>query len=219
MLRTRRRKFIALFTGALCVLGISAAVAIGAAEDQWAAGANQSWAASSSKTTFTSSVVTVTCTTNTAGGSTVGAGPDAGALTMNAPKFSTCKDNLGGTDTVTTIATGWKVSFVSDVGNAACPAGSGKDETSGSDCVVVLVPQNAATIKLSSLGCTLTVQPSGPTNVGATVRDPGGTTKDTFTLTNQPLKFSGCGVVSGSSAFSGTYTLSAPNAGVLVDKS
>jgi hypothetical protein len=219
MLRTRKRKFIALFTGALCVIGISAAAAIGAAEDKWSAGANLAWAASSSKTTFTSSVVTVTCTTNTAGGSSVGAGPDVGALTMNAPKFSSCKDNLGGTDTVTTIATGWKVSFVSDLGNTACPTGTGKDETSGSDCVVILVPQKAATIKLSTLGCTLTVQPSGPTNVGATVSDRGGTTKDTFTLTSRPLKFSGCGVVSGSSAFSGTYTLSAPHAGVLVDAS
>jgi hypothetical protein len=219
MLRTRRRKFTAVFTGALCILGIGATVAIGAAEDTWVAGANSAWAASSSKTTFTSSVVTVTCTTNTAGGSSVGAGPDVGALTMNAPKFSNCKDNAGGSDTVTTSATGWKVSFVSDVGNASCPAGTGKDETSGGDCVVILVPQKAATIKLGTLGCTLTVQPSGPTNVGATAKDPGGTTKDTFTLTNQPLKYSGCGVLNGSSAFSGTYTLSAPNAGVLVDKS
>ncbi|MBV8942090.1 MAG: hypothetical protein JO321_09650 [Solirubrobacterales bacterium] len=71
--------------------------------------------------------------------SSVGPGPDAGALAMNAPTFRTCKDSLGGTDMVTT-ASGWKVNFVSDTGNGACPAGTGKDETSGSDCVVLTRP-------------------------------------------------------------------------------
>jgi hypothetical protein len=136
--------------------------------------------------------------------------------------FSNCKDSLGGTDKVTTAASGWTVHFFSDtgtVGTGKCPAGTGKDETSGSDCVVIGVPKNAATIAVGGGACTLTVQPNGPTTVGAKVTDPGGTAKDTFTLTSQPLSFAGCGVISGSAAFSGTYTLSAPNGGVLVDKS
>ncbi|MBV9166192.1 MAG: hypothetical protein JO321_09645 [Solirubrobacterales bacterium] len=48
--------------------------------------------------------------------------------------------------------------------------------------------------------------------------DPGGTTKDKFTLSNQTVSFSGCGT-SGTAKFSGTYTLKSPNGGVLVDKS
>lgn len=206
----------------ISVLAASAAVvttvATGASEDKWQKGANSAWTATSSKTTFVSSVVTITCTKNTASGSTVGSGPDIGFLAMNAPTFSSCTDNFGGTDTVKTKATGWKIAFVSDIGNKACPAGTGKDETSGGDCVVITVPKDAATIVLGSLGCTLTVQPSGPTNVGAKVKDPGGTTKDTFTLSNQSVSYSGC-ATSGTAKFSGTYTLHSPNGGVLVDTS
>jgi hypothetical protein len=135
---------------------------------------------------------------------------------MTAPKFSACTDSLGGTDTVKTAASGWTVSFVSDSANPGCPAGTGNDDLGGSDCVVIGVPQNAATIVLGSVGCTLTIQPGGPTTVGATVSDPGGTTKDTFALSSQPLTFSGCGT-SGTANFSGTYTMSAPNGGILVD--
>jgi hypothetical protein len=157
---------------------------------------------------------------NTAGGSSTGAGPDRGVLAANAPKFSSCHDNFGGTDTVTTKATGWQGAFVSDSGNAKCPTGTGKDETSGGDCVVIDVPQNAATINVGGLGlCKLTVQPSGPTTVGAKVADPGGTTKDKFTLASQAITYKGCGVASGTAHFSGTYTLHIPNSGVLVDKS
>lgn len=219
MLKTKRMKIVAALAGALCTFGGVAAIAIAAgSEDKWAAGANQAWAASSTKTTFVSSVITVTCKTNTAGGTSVGSGPDIGALAMTAPKFSSCTDSLGGTDTVKTVTSGWTVSFISDKGNAKCPAGTGKDETSGKDCVVLAVPKSAATIVLGSLGCTLTVQPAAASAVGATASDPGGTKKDTFTLASQALTFSGCGT-SGSAAFSGTYTLSKPNAGVLVDNS
>jgi len=220
MLGTRKRTLTAAVGGALAIIAVCAGVAIGASEDKWAAGANLPWTASSPKTTFVSSVATVTCTTNSASGPTVGAGPDVGALAMNAPKFSNCKDNLGGTDTVTTASSGWKVSFVSDLGNSKCPSGTGKDETSGGDCVVVLVPRRAATIIVGGLNaCPITVQPNGPTNVGAKATDPGGTTKDTLVLSNQPVAFTGCGVLSGTAKFSGTYTLKSPHNGVLVDSS
>lgn len=221
MLKSNRMKTVAALIGALCAFGGVAAVAIAAgSEDKWVAGANTAWAATSTKTTFVSSVITITCTTNTAGGTSVGAGPDNPALVMTAPQFRSCKDNLGGTDTTTTTATGWTVAFVSDKPNAKCPAGTGNDETSGTkDCVLLGVPKAAAKLVLGSLGCTLTVQPIAATIVAASASDPGGTKKDTFTLTSQPLKFSGCGVLNGSAAFSGTYTLSKPNAGVLVDKS
>jgi hypothetical protein len=220
MLKGTKRRLAVLSVSATVVLagGAAAAMAVTSTDDLWKAGANSSWAASSGKTTFVSSVVTITCAKNTAGGSSVGTGPDRGALAMNAPTFSSCKDNLGGTDTVTTKTTGWKVAFVSDIGNAKCPTGTGKDETSGGDCVVITVPQDAATIKLGTLGCTLTVQPGGATTVGASASDPGGTTKDKFTLTSQSVAYSGCGT-SGTAKFSGTYTLLKPNNGVLVDKS
>ncbi len=222
MLKGSKRRLAVLSVTFTAVLagGAAAAVAVTAgSDDTWTAGANKAWAASSPKTTFVSSVITVSCTKNTAGGSSVSTGPDKGALAMNAPTFSSCKDTLGGTDTVTTLKTGWKVAFVSDLGNAKCPKGTGKDETSGGDCVVITVPKDGATIKLGGLGgCILTVQPNGPGMVGASATDPGGTTKDTFKLTSQPVAFSGCGT-SGTAKFSGTYTLSAPNGGVLVDKS
>jgi hypothetical protein len=201
----------------LSVLAVGAAVATtgatGASALVWQKGANKPWAASSPKTTFVSSVITITCDKNTAGGSTVGSGPDIGFLAMNAPMFSECTDNLGGTDTVTTKASGWKVAFYWDKTNAACPSGTGGGKSL--HCVVLQVPKDAATIDLGSLGCTLTVQPSGPTKVGATAKAPGGTTKDTFTLSNQSVAYSGCGT-SGTAKFSGTYTLSKPNNGVLV---
>jgi hypothetical protein len=217
MLSRSKRKLTGLSVGVVTILAACAAVAMAATstEDHWAAGANSSWSASSPKTTFVSSVITITCTTNTAGGSTVLAGPDRGFIAMNAPKFSNCHNNLGGTDTVTTKSSGWQIAFVSDAALSKCRT---TDETSGGDCVVVHVPQNAATIKDSTLGCTLTVQPGGATNLRATVHDPGGTTKDTFTLSSQPVSFSGCGT-SGTASFSGTYTLHSPNNGVLVDKS
>lgn len=218
MLKVRNRNLAVALGGVLCAFAIGSAVAIAASEDHWAAGANKAWAASSHKTTFTSSVVTITCAVNRAGGSSVGPGPDVGPLAMKAPTFASCKDNLGGTDTVTTITSGWKVAFVSDKGNAKCPTGTGKDETGGGDCVVVKVPKDAAKIKLGTLMCTLTVQPNGPTTVGAKATDPGGTTADTFKLTNQKLAFRGC-KTSGTARFSGTYKLLAPHGGVLVDKS
>src|SRR5207302_7961596 len=78
MLGTRKRTLTAAVGGALAIIAVCAGVAIGASEDKWAAGANLPWTASSPKTTFVSSVATVTCTTNSASGPTVGAGPDVG---------------------------------------------------------------------------------------------------------------------------------------------
>jgi hypothetical protein len=220
MLKTRTTKLTALFASVLSVLAVGAAVALGASEDSWKAGANKAWSASSPKTTFVSTAATITCTTNTASGPSVGSGPDIGALTMNAPKFSNCKDSLGDPATVTTKASGWTVSFISDIGNTKCPVGTGKDEISGADCVVVGVPKNAATIVLGGVkACTITVQPNGPTKVGAKATDPGGTTKDKIAVSSQPLSYKGCGVLSGTAKFSGTYTLKSPNSGVLVDRS
>jgi hypothetical protein len=217
MLRRKSTKFVVL-ASVLSVFAGFTAVAMGSSNHRsaalkWTKGANQAWAASSPKTTFVSSVVTITCKKNTAGGSTVGSGPDIGFLAMNAPTFKSCTDSLGGTDTVTPKTTGWKVAFYWDKTNAHCPSGTGGGKAL--HCVVLTVPKDADTIKLNSLGCTLTVQPSGPTDVGATAKAPGGTTKDTFTLTNQSVAYSGC-ATSGTAKFSGTYTLSKPNGGVLV---
>jgi hypothetical protein len=227
MVKTRKRKLAVLSAGVLSILAIGTGIAIAAgSEDTWAVGANSAWSATSAKTTFVAggNVVTITCTTNTGGGSSTGPGPDNPALPMNAPQFSHCKDNFGGNDTVTTNPAGWTVQFFSDtgtVGTGKCPTGTGKDETSGKDCVVLGVPQNAATVVVAGLGaCKITVQPNGPTTVGASVSDLGGTKKDTFTLTKQPLQAQGCGIpVNSTSTFTGTYTLKTPNNGVLVDNS
>jgi hypothetical protein len=208
-----RLAVLSVSLAAVLAVGVGAATATSAGL-KWKKGANQAWAASSPKTTFTSSVITISCTKNTAGGKSVGSGPDIGFLAMNAPKFSSCKDSLGGTDTVTTKASGWKVAFYWNKGNSACPSGTGGGKAT--HCVVITVPKDGATITVGGLGgCKLTVQPNGSTNVGASATAPGGTTKDKFTLTSQSINYSGCGV-SGTAKFSGTYTLSKPNGGVLV---
>jgi hypothetical protein len=218
-MRFRTKRFVALFAGVLIAAGAAAAVAVAVTDndpDTW----NINWSSSSSKTTFTSSVLTVTCTTNTASGQNIGSRPDLGFLTMAPPKFQNCTDNLGGTDTVTVKTTGWKVADFSDTTNAACPSGTGNDETTNADCIAVTVPQNSTTIQTSapSLTCTITTTPTAAENVGATVSDPGGSTKDTFTFTNVPVPFA-CGAITGTASFSGTYTLLQPDGGRLVDNS
>jgi hypothetical protein len=224
MIAIRKKMFVGVFAVALFAFGATAASAL-ADTDTWVPPA---WAAKSSSTTFSdpSTGLAVTCTTNTASGNSIGTGPDIGALAMKAPTFKNCTDSLGGADTVKPKSSGWTISFISDIGNAKCPSGTGTDDGGGSDCVVIGVPQNAAVINVGGLpGCTLTVQPGGATSVGATVSDPGGKTKDTFTLSGGPedqLSYSATpstclGITGGTAFFSGTYTLSAPNSGVLVD--
>ena len=216
-MKSRTKRFVALFAGILIGGGIAGGVAVAVTTgdpDTW----NINWSASSSKTTFTSTVITVTCTSNTAGGPNIGSRPDIGFLAMSPPSFKNCTDNLGGTDTVTVKTSGWKLADISDTTNAACPQGTGNDETSNADCIAITVPQDSATIKSTKLTCTVTTTPTAAENVGASVSDPGGTTKDTFTLTNQSVPFS-CGGVPGTAMFSGTYTLLAPDGGVLVDNS
>jgi len=219
--RSRSKRFIVVFAGALCVIGAGAiaAVAFGSGDpDQW----QIRWASQSGKTVFTSTVLTVTCTSNTANGPDIGPGPDLSTpLAMNPPTFRNCTDNLGGTDTVTVNPSGWTFQDISDTTNAACPSGTGNDETTDADCIVIGVPQNSTTItSTASLACggTITTTPSASEFVGASVSDPGGTTQDRFTLTNQPVPFQ-CGVVTGTATFNGTYKLVGPDGGVLVDNS
>jgi hypothetical protein len=186
--------------------------------DQW----QIPWAAQSGKTTFTSSVLTVTCHANTANGPDIGPGPDLGTpLVMNPPTFTNCSDNLLGTDTVTVNQSGWTFSDLSETTNTACPTGTGNDETTEADCVVIGVPANSTTIvSTASLACggTITTTPGAGENVAASVSDPGAPTHTTFTLTNQPVPFS-CGAVTGTATFNGTYKLLAPAQGALVDNS
>lgn len=219
-MRSSKRKLAVLSVSVISICAAGAAVATtaatGATALKWAKGANQAWTATSSKTTFATTALTTTCKSNTAGGSSVGSGPDIGALAMNPATFKSCTDTLNGTDTVTSKATGWKVAFYWATSNAHCPTGTGGGKAT--HCVVLTIPKDAATIKINSLGCTVTVQPSGGTFVGAAAKAPGGTTKDTFTITNRPVSYSGCSM-SGTAKFSGTYTLKSPNGGVLVAKS
>lgn len=218
--RSRTKRSIVVFAAALCVLGAGAVAAVGFGSgdpDQW----QIKWAAQSGKTVFTSSVLVVTCTANSSGGPDIGPGPDLGSpLAMNPPTFSHCTDNLGGTDTVTVNQSGWTFQDISDSTNAACPTGTGNDETTNADCIVIGVPANSTTItSTASLACggTITTTPGAGEDIGASVSDPGNA-PDKFTLTNQPVPFS-CGLVTGTATFNGTYKLLAPDQGVLVDNS
>ena len=79
MLRRSKRTLAVLSVSVISVFAAGAAVvtavATGASEDKWQKGANSSWSATSSKTTFVSSVLTITCTSNTAGAPAWGPGP------------------------------------------------------------------------------------------------------------------------------------------------
>jgi len=221
--RSRSKRFIVVFAGVLGLVGAGAvaAGAFGSGDpDQW----QIKWSSQSGKTTFTSSVLTVTCTVNSAGGPDIGPGPDLSSpLALNPPVFKNCTDNLGGTDTVTVNQSGWTFQDISDNTpdpSLNCPSGTGNDEATDADCISIGVPQNSTTIvSTASLACggTITTTPTGPVNVGASVSDTG-SGPDKFTLTNQSVPFS-CGVVSGTATFSGTYKLLAPDQGVLVDNS
>ncbi len=212
-----RAKLAAVSAGVVVIVAAAAAVALGAAEDRWAAGANHAWTAASGDIKF---IVTrglphtVTCTMNTGGGSTVGSGPDIGALRMDAPEFAHCTDSFGGTDQVTTVASGWKVEFYWDKTSEYCPAGTGDDKPL--HCLVIGVPKMAIAITINAFGCTQTIQSNGSTDIGTSVKAPGGTTKDTIALSNPSLTITGCGQPSGSVKLTGTYTLESPNHGVLV---
>jgi hypothetical protein len=231
VLKTRRKKFIALFIGPLVTLAIAAAAvaaSVATPEDHWNTGvANKAWAVAltlGSKATFASSVLTITCTSSTASGSTVGPAPDSGPQVMNPPTFTNCTDTGAVTApvTVSTNSTNgsWTLTTVSDVGNTKCPAGTGKDETTGKDCQLITVPKGGATVTFGKpLNCTLTVSPSGTTTVPLTVKDPGGTTPTSFTINKAKVPFAGCGLPPSTGLQSGSYTMSAPNNGVVFDNS
>ena len=219
--RSRSKRFIVVLAGALCLTAATAVAAVAISTqgdpDSW----QIKWATVSGHTVFTSSVLTVTCASNTANGPDLGPGPDPAApLAMNPPTFKSCTDNLGGTDTVTVNQSGWTFSDLSDTTNAACDPGTGNDETTNADCVVIGVPANSTTITSTvSLACggQIVTTPGAGENVGASVSDTG-TTATAFKLTNQPVPFQ-CGVVTGTATFNGTYTLRNPDGGALVDNS
>lgn len=230
MLKSKRSKLVALCVGVLCAAGAGTAIAAASGDDTWNAGASQPWAAhlaTGSKAMFSSTLVTITCTKSGSSGASIGSAPDIGFIVMHHPFFNDggsgstatpCTTNLGATATVTTSGT-WKVANISDTTNAACPAGTGNDETSNADCQIILVPKDGATVVFGApLSCTLTIAPSGPVNVPLTVSDPGGTTKTKFTVDNAQVPFSGCGT-SGTGTQTGTYQLSKPNNGIVFDNS
>jgi hypothetical protein len=223
--RSRTRRVLVVFAGVLCVAGASAyaAGAFGSGDTMVTYGPDHfkvKWSAISGSTVFTSQVLTVTCRANGATGPDIGPGPDIGLLAMNPPTFQSCTDNLGGTDTVTVNQSGWTFQLLSENTDPACDSGTGNDEATDADCVVIGVPANSTTItSTASLACggTITTTPGAGENVGASVTDTG-TTPTKFKLTNQPVPFQ-CGVVTGTAQFNGTYTLKAPDAGVLADDS
>lgn len=214
------KKFIALLVGVISATALGGTIALAAGtDDVWGPGqANQAWSASSPTTTFTASGVTITCTTNTAGGSSTGANPDAGPLAMDPPMFSNCSDSLGGMDTVTPGG-GWTASFVSDAGNMACPPGTGTDENSNAkDCIVIGVPQGGETITVGGAGgCTIII---GATSVGGTLTENSPPGSDSLQFTNVSIPISGgtCGIP-GPATWNATYTVAPVGGPYLEDSS
>jgi hypothetical protein len=219
----RIKRFMSLFIGALCTVGLGAAVALAsnAGDDAWGTGQdNQSWSASSTSFTFAGNGLNNNCTNDNASGTSTGAGtntgtgnnPDAGLINMNTPTFASCNF------TVTTNNTNgsWQIAFWSDAQPTGCPGGGGSDESSTTikDCVEIKIPRAGATINFGL--CTVTIAPAAAASVYGSVTENPGTPpsgKDTITFTNQSVPVSGCGATTGT--LNGSYTLNAVNGSYL----
>jgi len=219
MLKARNKRFLVMAAGSACALTLGAAVAFAATDDTWASGANSAWSGGLTtgvKAVFKASFATISCTTSSVGGSSTGAAPDAGQLTSNQPTFTGCTDQNNTAVTISVHGT-WQVGFYSDSQPSVCSTST--DETSGSDCLDITIPQGGVTF--TELGCSITISPNGPTDIAASVSDPGGTTPDTATITNASIPYSASGFLcsNGTGTENVEYTLSSPNSGVLVDNS
>lgn len=136
--------------------------------------------------------VTVTCTSSRISGTTPASGL---SISVAAPTFSSCRDNLGGTDTVTTSGT-WGMTFLDVAGD------DGATEPNTGDQLQLSIPQGGAKFKSSAFSsCTITVAPNGPASVKAGYND---TNTGTFTAQSVPTSGSGCST-SATATFNGTY--------------
>lgn len=234
----RSKRFIGVLVGVICALGVGSAVALAADNDSWSAGTNAAWSASLTSGTsavLTAGFGTVTCTAATAGGSNISTGPDVGNVPANPPTFSGCTWSSfagSGNATVTPVASGWTADFYSDTPSVSppCPSGTSPETENasgddGPDCLVVNVPANGFTVSLSS-GCIITI-PTSAFSAGGTVTDSddnGGVAATAqFNVTGLPWRGNNALLCGGSSGTNGSwtanYTLTAPNGGVLYDKS
>jgi len=141
--------------------------------------------------------ITVTCTTATFTGKTPAKG--LGPVTVPPPKFSGCKDSLGGTDTVATNSTlgSWQLAFK----DGAEASDTAPDSTH--DQLIITVPKRGASFKSNILSaCTVIVAPNGPAPEAASYNDAG-----TAVATNDTLPVTGSGCTATTSKVSETLTL------------
>jgi len=208
----RKKTFVTVFAGALCTVGLGAAVALAATtDDVWGTGqANQAWTASSTNFVFSSSFSNNTCTNDSASGTTTGANPDAGLLNMGTPTFASCNNPVSTNSTNGS----WQIAFWSDAQPSACPTSVTTDESSTAlDCVQIQIPKAGATINFGI--CTVTIAPTAAASVYGKVTENSPTGQDTIAISNQSVPTSGCGVSSGT--VTGNYTLNAVNGSYLDD--
>jgi hypothetical protein len=134
---------------------------------------------------------TVTCTNSVIKAVTPATGYGPVPISPD-PTFSSCTDNLGGTDTVSTNHNNgsWQLT--------AIPSPTG---------LKITVPTAGVTLTTTYLpGCVVTGAPNGPANMTASYDNAG-----TATLSNVSLPTSGnfaCGIVSNNATVNGKYTLS-----------
>lgn len=193
------RRLTLVAGAAAAVVGMTAGVAIAAGDtDDSLSPASTSFTATNSgnlilKDKINNVSVTVTCT-----GSKLTAKTRASGLTADVtinPTFTGCKDNFGGTDTVTTSGK-WSLTLVDNAKETAAEPNTG-------DQLTLNIPAGGAKFTSSLLPhCTVTVGASRPKT--SSYND-----KTTAVFTNASVNVSGSGCTASSpSQFSGTYKTS-----------
>jgi hypothetical protein len=181
---------------ALTITGAGALVAMmgGTAYAAGVSPANTAITATSSSVKFAGTLsglsFSVTCTSSTIQFTT----PSSGYGPVNIspdPTFASCKDNFGGTATITANHTNGSWTLLA----VASPTQ-----------VKITIPTAGVTVTTSTLpGCTVTAAPTGPATITASYSN----TTGKATFTNASVPFSGtsaCGSISPTGTATGVYT-------------
>lgn len=183
MIRISRKLALAASLTAVVVgLGTGIAFAAGETDTDNISPASTAFTATSTNVTFSGTIdgvsFTVTCSTSTVSGKTPASGLGSIPITLS---FSGCKDNHGGTDSIT--VTGATLKFIDAANDEATP----DVEPNSGDQLQIAIPKGGGVFKTSALpGCTLTTNAdtiNGAYDDVSTV---------TFTNVSVPVSASGC---------------------------
>lgn len=154
---------------------------------------------SNTNTVFTGTTGPLTGIVSTCAGSTTTfqlttKGGGLGPFTIANPTFTSCTDNLGGNDTLTSNSTNgpWTATYVNSAGSPAADQIQIGIPTAGQTLVSSVVP-----------GCTITVDPGGPGSISGSYDNAGN-----LGFSNQSLNYTAVGTCPPNGPGSGTATFS-----------